>query len=50
MMQLHTRRELSTVNIHANAMVCLLTANNPNTHVTPSKGNNIMAAFSDVLQ
>ena len=37
------------MNIHANAMVSLLTASNPNTHVTPSNGNNIMADFSDAL-
>ena len=45
-----TWRELSIVNIHANATVSLLTASNPNTQVMPSNGNKIMAVFSDALK
>ena len=37
------------VNIHANTILFSLTANSPNTHVTPINGNKIMAAFSDAL-
>ena len=38
------------VNIHANALDVWLTANIPNTHVIPSKGNSIIVPFSSFLQ
>ena len=44
-----TCKELRMVNIQANTLDSWLTANIPNTHVIPSKGNSITVAFKRIL-
>ena len=44
-----TCRELRMVNTQANTLDSSVTASRPNTHVIPSKGNNITVAFKTVL-
>ena len=41
--------ELKIVKSHANTAVFSLTANSPNTHVSPSRGSRIKDAFSRLL-
>ena len=44
-----TCRELRMVNTQANTLDSSVIASRPNTHVIPSKGNNITVAFKTVL-
>ena len=45
-----TCRELNMVKIHANTRVFLLTANSPNTHVSPIRGSRTTDAFTTALR
>ena len=47
---IHTCSELKIVNIHANETVSSFMASSPNTHVQPSMGIIIAAAFNNVLR
>ena len=47
---MHTCKELTIVNIHANTIDSLLITRIPNIQVVPSNGSNIIVAFTVVLK